>query len=193
MLAIALPVWWYHWRSAQRLLLGPRGGEEARSTTRRWYLYLAAFASVVAVLIVGAWLVYDLTTVALGRTLDRGLQAEVGRLLVTGAVAGAALWYHWWLVLRADLAALRHATPGRTAVAIIAGLDQAQAERLGELVREHLDGSRVKLVWTDEAGAREAVARVGQAVTATGCLPASSMTTDSKTSAARRTSASEMP
>jgi hypothetical protein len=145
-LTIALPVWLVHWTRAQSLVRADEGQEETRSTTRRWYLYLVTFAGVATLLVCGAWLLYDLIVVLLGRTLDRQLQAELGRLLANAAVAGVLLWYHWWLVLRADLAALRQLTPERTFAALVSGLDAAQLQALQAFSRESLPGASLRVV-----------------------------------------------
>jgi hypothetical protein len=157
MLIVALPVWLYHWSTAQALMAGPGGPDEARSTTRRWYLYLVAFAGLIVLLVSGAWIVYDLVLVVLGRPLDRQLQAEIGRLLANSLVAMGVLWYHRRLVVRAELPVRKQLTAERTAVAVIAGLDQNAATALERFARESLGRARMELVWTDQAQFDEAV------------------------------------
>ena len=159
-LVIALPVWLYHWGRIQRLVGGPGGEEETRATTRRWYLYVVIFAAVVLLLTNSARIVYELTLTALGRAWEPTLPLRLAALALDGAVAAALLWYHWWLVLRADLAALRQTARATAGVAVVAGLDAAAAEALTRFARESLPGARVKLYWTDEAHVRELVGRV---------------------------------
>jgi hypothetical protein len=158
-LLIALPVWLFHWSAVQRRVRADAGGEEARATSRRWYLYVVAFVAVAVLLFSAARIVYELVVAALGQPLGREEQVELAHVVISGLVAATLLWYHWWLVLRADLAALRQAGRGRAAVAVVAGLDPASVERLERFVRESFDGARVKLYWTDEAGVRETVER----------------------------------
>jgi hypothetical protein len=158
-LLIALPVWLFHWSRIQRLVAGPRSEEETRATSRRWYLYVVIFAAVIVLLTSGARIVYELTLTALGRPWDEVVALHVARLAIDGAVAAALLWYHWWLVLRADLAARRPTARATVGVAIIAGLDADTAEALARFARESLPGSRVELYWTDEAHVRELVSR----------------------------------
>lgn len=158
-LVIGLPVWLFHWSRSQALAREGRGGEETRSLTRRWYLYAVAFAAVAVLLFSGARVIYELVLAALGRPMDRALVGNLGHALVDGLVSGAVLWYHWWLVLRADLAALRQAAQQRAAVAVIAGLDAAGVAALERFVRLSLDGARTRIYWTDEAHARETLGR----------------------------------
>jgi hypothetical protein len=162
-LLIALPVWLLHWRSVQASLSGPRGEAEIRASSRRWYLYLVAFAGLMVLLVNGARLIYELVLLLLGAPLEGESGAELAHLLLNALVAAGVLWYHWWLVLRADLAALRQLGADQVAVAVIAGLDRAAAEQLQQFARESLDRARVRLYWTDEAHARQAVDRLSQA------------------------------
>jgi hypothetical protein len=162
-LLIALPVWLLHWRAIQAGLSGARREAEIRASSRRWYLYLVAFAGLMALLINGARLVYQLVLALLGAPWDRQDGAEVAQLLVNALVGALLLWYHWWLVLRADLAALQERTADQVAVAIIAGLDPAGAERLQHFARESLDRANVKLYWTDQAQARAVFDRLARA------------------------------
>jgi hypothetical protein len=148
MILIGLPVWWLHWNDARRLVAGPSRAEETRATTRRLYLYLAVLASVAVLLTSGAWIIYQLAVMALGLPASRELVRELAHWLVNAAVAGAVLWYHWWLVLRSDLAALREAAGRRRASALVSGLDPEAARALERFVREQLVGASVRLEWT---------------------------------------------
>ena len=77
-----------------------------------------------------------------GRAAERELLANLSHAGVDAVVAGVVLWYHWYLVLRADLAALRKLVDTRVGVAVIGGLDRAAADRLDVFVRTSLDGTR---------------------------------------------------
>ena len=162
-LLVALPVWLFHWSAIQKVVQGDAGAAEMRATSRRWYLYIVDFVAVVALLVGAAQLVYQLMMVALGEPFGQAEQLQIAHLLATVLVAAMLLWYHWWLVLRADLAVLRQAGLGRAAVAVVTGLEPASVERLERFVAESLEGARVKLYWTDEAHVRETVERVTQA------------------------------
>ncbi len=158
-LLVGLPVWLFHWSRSQALATGERGAEETRSMTRRWYLYVVAFAGAAVLLYSGGRVVYELVLVGLGRAADAEVAGSLSDAMMDAVVAGSILWYHWFLVLRADLAALRESARARVAVAVVAGLDAASAARLEELVRTSLDGARTRLYWTDQAHAREVVAK----------------------------------
>jgi hypothetical protein len=158
-LVIGLPVWLVHWSRSQALARGSRGDAETRSLTRRWYLYAVAFAAVAVMLFSGARVIYELVLAALGRPADRALVGNLSHAVVGGLVAGAVLWYHWWHVLRADLAAVRQAARQRAAVAVIAGLDASGVAMLQQFVRQSLDGARARIYWADEASAHETVGR----------------------------------
>jgi uncharacterized protein DUF5671 len=158
-LLIGVPVWLFHWRRSQASTIGGRGLEETRATTRRWYLYVVAFAGVVVLLISGAQIVYEVALVALGRAAERELMASLSHAAVHALVAGVVLWYHWYLVLRADLAALRTLVDTSVGVAVIGGLDRAAAERLDAFVRTSLEGTRTRIYWTDPQHTQEAVAQ----------------------------------
>jgi hypothetical protein len=148
-LVVALPVWLSHWRSIRELTAGPTSGEETRSAIRRLYLYLAVFAGIAVLLVSLSWIVFDLVKLALGLNLDRALGVELAHLAANAAVAAATLWYHWWLVLRADLAVQRQALAGRLGTATVTGLDAELAERLQRFATESLDGARVSLSWAE--------------------------------------------
>ena len=152
-LVIGLPVWLWHWRLSQLAASGPRALEETRSTTRRWYLYVVAFASVAVLLFSAARVVYEVVLLGLGRGVDNVLLADLAHSATDAVVAGAVLAYHWFLVLRSDVAAARTAAEARQAVAVIAGLDNDDVARLQEFARTSLDGARTRIYWTDQAHA----------------------------------------
>jgi hypothetical protein len=106
----------------------------------------------------GARVFYEIVLVALGRPPDRELVVDLGHALSAATVAGVVFGYHWFLVLRADLAALRGVAQMGQAVAVIAGLDAAGVEHLEQFARTSLDGARTRIYWTDQAHIRETVA-----------------------------------
>ena len=158
-LLIGLPVWLLHWSPMQAQTTGERGLEETRATTRRWYLYIVAFAGVAVLLFSAGRLVYEAVLVALGRAPDPALVGNLSHALTDAIVAGTVLWYHWFLVMRADLAVLRQVTQTRLAVAVIAGLDAAGVRSLQDFVHASLNGARTRIYWTDQAHVRETVAQ----------------------------------
>jgi uncharacterized protein DUF5671 len=156
-LLVGLPVWLWHWSRSQALTGGSLGLQETRSTTRRWYLYIVAFAGVAVLLFSGARVVYEIVLIGLGRSADAALIANLGHAASDALVAGIVLWYHWFLVLRADVAALREVAQTRQAVAVVAGLDPLDVTRLEQFVRTSLNGSRTRIYWTDQAHTGAAV------------------------------------
>jgi hypothetical protein len=156
-LLIALPVWLMHWSRSQAAARGDDGAAERRSLTRRIYLYAIVFGTLAGVVVSGAREVYELTLAALGRPAGQSLAGALMHPLADGLLFGAALIYHWWVVLRADVAATRHAASERAAVAVVAGLDAAAVEALQSFIRDSLGGARTKVYWTDAAHARAVV------------------------------------
>ena len=154
-LLVTLPVWLLHWRRSQAAAQGEDGAAERRSLTRRIYLYAIVFGTLAGVVVSGAREVYELVLAALGRPAGQSLAGALLHPLVDGLLFGSALFYHWWVVLRADVAATHQAAGERGAVAVIAGLDAAAAEALQAFVRDSLDGARTKVYWTDAAHSRE--------------------------------------
>ncbi|MGO0576832.1 DUF5671 domain-containing protein [Ornithinimicrobium panacihumi] len=102
LLAVGLPVWWWHWRQAQRARKADPGGEVG-SPTRRAYLLVLFGVMGVAAVIALLMLVY----LVLEDVLEGGVDAEtlrrirfvVGILVTTGLLSA----YHW-TVFRADRA-----------------------------------------------------------------------------------------
>jgi hypothetical protein len=150
-------VWGFHWSRSQSLTVGERGVEETRATIRRWYLYIVAFVGLAVLLFSGGRVVYELMLVALGRSPDRALVGDLSHAVMDSFVAAVVLWYHWFLVLRADLAAVRQLASTRQAVAVIAGLDSAAARSLEHFVRGSLDGARARIYWTDQPHIEEVI------------------------------------
>ena len=158
-LLIALPVWLAHWRTVQRqaapgLLAEPDRQDELRSVARRLYLYLVVFAAVTSLIGTAAITIYRLVSAALGLTLTRNDQIELSHLIETGLVAGLLLWYHGWLVLRADRAALRQPA-GERLTAVLAGLDAEQAAALRRFAQEALPGARLRIGGPERPGTDE--------------------------------------
>jgi hypothetical protein len=156
-LLIGLPVWLLHWRPMQAHTTSERGLAETRATTRRWYLYIVAFAGVAALLFSAGRVVYEAVLVALGRAPDPALVGNLSHAVMDAIVAGTVLWYHWFLVMRADLSALRQVSQTRLAVAVVAGLDAAGVRTLEQFVHASLHGARTRIYWTDQAHVRETV------------------------------------
>ena len=100
LLVVGGPVWWLHWRLAQRAA-GTTPAAELTSPTRRIYLVVlfgvGGIAAVVAVL-VGVYLLFqDLVGGTLGLDTLRGMRAPIGIVLTTAAIAA----YHG-AVFRSD-------------------------------------------------------------------------------------------
>jgi hypothetical protein len=159
-LLIGLPVWLLHWSPMQARTTGERGLAETRATTRRWYLYIVAFAGVAALLFSAGRVVYEAVLVALGRAPDPALVGNLSHALTDAIVAGSVLWYHWFLVMRADLAVLRQVTQTRLAVAVVSGLDAVGVTSLQDFVHASLGCARIRIYWTDQAHLRETSVRV---------------------------------
>ncbi|MGD8149899.1 DUF5671 domain-containing protein [Ornithinimicrobium sp. Y1694] len=120
LLAVGVPVWWWHWRHAQHARrLDPTG--EVASPTRRAYLLLLFGLAFVAAVIALMTLVYQI----LQSVLDGGVDAETMRrirfplgILVTTSLLSA---YHW-TVFREDRATAETLEAEQAAVA-----DEAEA------------------------------------------------------------------
>lgn len=137
LLAVGLPVWWWHWRQAQRArAAGP--AQELASPTRRTYLLvlfgLMGVTAVVALLV----LVYQLLQDGLAGGVDletvRAIRFPLG-ILATASLLSA---YHW-TVFRTDRAdGARLLTPGapggraaRSVLLVGTGLGPSDAAELG--------------------------------------------------------------
>jgi hypothetical protein len=102
---VGLPVWTWHWGTAQRLAAdATQGWLERRSLSRRIYLYLVLFAAVVTILGTGAALLYEVLRALLGARIDIAYWRTLGNELGAVLVALGVLAYHV-PVLRADLRA----------------------------------------------------------------------------------------
>lgn len=96
---VGTPMWLTHWRPAPEPV-------ERYSLSRRLYLYAALLASVLAILISGATLIYRLLGIVLAATgADSGAAVvDIGRAASVIVVAAALGWYHR-RVVGADAAA----------------------------------------------------------------------------------------
>ncbi|OLT20652.1 hypothetical protein BJF81_05185 [Ornithinimicrobium sp. CNJ-824] len=111
LLAVGLPVWWWHWRLAQRAR-GSGPAAELASPTRRTYLLVLFGVSGVAAVIALITLVYLLLEDALAGGIDtetmRSIRFPLGILATTSLLSA----YHW-TVFRADRAELDRRAPAR--------------------------------------------------------------------------------
>lgn len=95
---VGLPVWLLHWR--------PHVGDdlaEARSLSRRLYLYVTLIAGVLALLGSAATTAYRLLSLVLGTALSGSIVTDLTRALAVVAVALLLVVYHW-RALRVDAA-----------------------------------------------------------------------------------------
>ncbi|MGC5584985.1 DUF5671 domain-containing protein [Ornithinimicrobium sp. W1665] len=136
LLAVGLPVWWWHWRLAQRARVADPAGELA-SPTRRTYLLVLFGVSGVAAVIALITLVYLILEDALAGGIDtetmRSIRFALGILATTSLLSA----YHW-TVFRADRAELERRAPA------------AEAARAAELAAR-TDGAPA---WAAPAGSR---------------------------------------
>src|SRR5262249_34153962 len=104
---VGAPIWLGHWQHQQHLVEQPRTGRAERAAFwRRVFLYLVIFATVVAIVVDAANILYQLFLVAFGENPPLGL-VEVARTPASViVVASVLLWYHF-RVLRADGATAR--------------------------------------------------------------------------------------
>jgi hypothetical protein len=104
---VGAPIWLGHWQYQQHLAEEQTTSRAERAAFwRRVFLYLVIFATVVAVVVDAANLLYLLFLVALGENPPFG-PIEVARTPASViAVASVLLWYHL-RILRADGAATR--------------------------------------------------------------------------------------
>lgn len=138
-------VWAAHWVSAQRRALAAAGAAERHALIRRIYTFLVLFASVVALLVSGAILLYRLLR-SLGIGLSGDDRSDLSWALAATITAAVTLAYHVRVLLddqRARAGQPEPAPPGapeRAATASLVLVTATDAERggvLGEL-RRHL-------------------------------------------------------
>lgn len=100
---VGLPVWAWHWGTAQRLAADAAAGWlERRALSRRVYLYLVLFVAMVTVLSAGAAVLYQVLQALLGAPADLAFWRVLGAELGAVVAALATLAYHV-PVLRGDL------------------------------------------------------------------------------------------
>lgn len=135
---VGLPVWAWHWGTAQRLAADAAAGWlERRALSRRVYLYLVLFVAMVTVLSAGAALLYQVLQALLGAPADLAFWRVLGAELGAVMAALATLAYHV-PVLRRDLRTTSALPPLPTTgvrllvtVEVPAGIDRADLiERL---------------------------------------------------------------
>ncbi len=102
---VGLVVWLTHWRPSGRV-----SPDEARSLTRRIYVYLALIASMLGLLGTAAFVVYRLLTLALGAAATASLVADLRHSAIGALVAAVVAVYHW-RTLAADARLARSAVP----------------------------------------------------------------------------------
>ncbi len=144
LLAVGLPVWWWHWRQAQRAR-ATQATDELASPTRRTYLLVLFGVMGVAAVVALLSLVYVVLEDALAGGVDletmRAIRFPIGILATTSLLSA----YHW-TVFRADRAASADLAPvarpagaaTRTVLLVGAGdpgLAAALAERTGAAVQ----------------------------------------------------------
>jgi len=102
-LIVGLPVWLMNWRpmQAEALASGEMGDHARRSVLRKFYLYLALFASVIGGMVTAVGLVYQLIVAALDGTTGIGFINDVLNLTQLLFLFSVVLVYHL-SVLRRD-------------------------------------------------------------------------------------------
>jgi hypothetical protein len=95
-IVVGLPLWLAHWKPSDAI-----DADEARSLSRRLYVYLVLIASSLALLFSLASVVYRLLTVVLGAPPTGSLASDLAHDVANALVAGALVGYHA-LVLRSD-------------------------------------------------------------------------------------------
>ncbi|MBI2861585.1 MAG: hypothetical protein HYX89_02070 [Chloroflexi bacterium] len=139
-LVIGLVVWLIHWLEAQgRTLIAE--SDERQALSRRIYLYLALFATVIMVLVSFVGLINGLLRALFGEALSRLMISGMLSDASIAAIAGAYIVYHWG-VLRGDQAAAE-AVPRRRK--IVMALVGSNAEPLIAQLEEAL-GTRIRLL-----------------------------------------------
>ncbi len=157
---IGAPVWLIHWLEQQRQTARPdtsaraergalAGAAERSSLWRRLYLYTILFATVVAIVIDAARLLYQLLLVALG---DKALPEliEPIRTPLSVIVVGAVVLLSHWQVLRADQEATGTAAsttqPAVAAILLRAPTPERLEAWLGQLAELPREGCELTIV-----------------------------------------------
>jgi len=122
---VGLPVWLVHWRPRVDV-------DEARSLSRRLYLYATLAAGALALLGSAATAAYRTLSVALGAALGGWLFTDLARALAVVLVAVLLLVYHWRALRTdaADGAATAAATAATGAASALVRLRAADAAAL---------------------------------------------------------------
>ena len=102
-LIVGLPLWLFMWRpmQAEAMASGEMGDHALRSVLRKFYLYLALFASVIGGMAAAVGLVYELIRVLLGGVTGSGFVSDVLNFIQLLLLFGVVLIYHL-NVLRMD-------------------------------------------------------------------------------------------
>lgn len=143
LLAVGVPVWWWHWRLAQAAVRTDPAAELA-SPTRRTYLFVlfgvGGVAAVVALLVLVYLVLRDTLAGDAGAETLRSVRFAVGVLVSTAAVSA----YHW-AVYRQDREQAPPPPPDVTAphryLLVVGPDDAAGLRRLAELT-----GAEVQLL-----------------------------------------------
>jgi hypothetical protein len=98
MIIVGGPVWATTWLYLQGQAYAPDGVEHRQALSRRVYLYLVLFASIVALLSGGSFLVYWLLR-NLGEPFEPGLVSQMSWALGVSITAGVLLAYHLTVLL----------------------------------------------------------------------------------------------
>jgi hypothetical protein len=102
LLIVGLPLWLLNWRSVNKpsMLSGEEGDQARRSITRKIYLYLILFVSVMGLMISAGTLIFQLLQAILGDPDSDLLQITL-ELISLLILFSLVLWYHGG-VLRSD-------------------------------------------------------------------------------------------
>jgi len=162
------PVWLSHWRRMQgrALALDQDGAEERASTLRKVYLYLVIFASVVAVLVTVAWLLFRVINALLGGPMGGAFAADLSSI-VAGAVVAAVVWaYHWRAVQRDASLALQVPTapPVSVTVVVIDGGDGSAGQAIVRHLRQEVPGAEILPIALTDQAATVLASELGTAV-----------------------------
>jgi hypothetical protein len=137
---VGLPLWLMHWKPPDAI-----DADEARSLSRRLYVYLVLIASSLTLLFSVAAIVYRLLTLALGAPATASLASDLAHDVADAVVAAVLIAYHG-LVLRSD---------ARTAAA-------TPAPALAEDERAQVTEAVVRLRAADGASLAQAIAALRQ-------------------------------
>jgi hypothetical protein len=92
---VGLPLWVVHWKPPESV-----DADEARSLSRRLYLYLVLIAASLTLLFSVAAVAYRLLTILLGAPANASLASELAHNLADAIVAGLLVAYHVYAVRR---------------------------------------------------------------------------------------------